>query len=363
MKKEYEVPVLPLEADLETKRVLKKLSTVRAALAELKGIAATIPNANILISTLSVQEAKDSSAVENIITTHDEAFRAQLGIQYVKGTAAKEVQNYVLALKTGFELVKSQGIITNATILKIQQQLEKNDAGYRKLPGTELKNDKTGEVVYTPPQSHERLVQLMGNLVEYLNVDEPQDIDPVVKMAIIHHQFESIHPFYDGNGRTGRILNILYLVAKGLIDLPVLYLSRYIIQNKNDYYRLLQQVRDTGKWEDWILFILDGVETVSLQSIELIKGIKELMQRYKIHIRKKYKFYSQDLLNNLFNHPYTKIEYLQKELKVSRQSASKYLNQLVDDPLAILKKVKIGRDYFFVNHKLMDLFIKYDYKL
>lgn len=257
----------------------------------------------------------------------------------------------------------NQKLITNSTILNIHKDLEQNDAGYRKLPGTELKNDKTGAVVYTPPQDARRILELMQNLVQYMNDDELQDIDPLVKMAIIHHQFESIHPFYDGNGRTGRIINILYLVSKGLIDLPVLYLSRYIIQNKQDYYRLLQEVREKGNWEEWSLFMLKGVETVARQSIELIKAIKILMQDYKVYIRKNYKFYSQDLLNNLFHHPYTKIEFLQKELNVSRQSASKYLNELVRSPQKLLIKVKIGRDYFFVNKSLMDLLARYDYKL
>jgi Fic family protein len=359
----YKIQKLPYPTDFETKKILKCLPRVHAALAELKGIAATIPNVSILLNTLALQEAKDSSAVENIITTHDELFKAELNLNLVKNIATKEVQNYASALKKGFAIVSSSKLLTNTTILQIHQELEQNNAGYRSVPGTELKNDKTNEVVYVPPQSKEDIKQLMANLIDYINDHEMQDLDPLIKMAVIHHQFESIHPFYDGNGRTGRIINILYLVANGLLDIPVLYLSRYIIQNKNEYYRLLQHVRDTDEWEEWILYMLAGIETVSKQSIELIKSIKTLMQDYKVHIRGKYKFYSQDLLNNLFRHPYTKIDFLQNELQISRQSASKYLNELAKDERNILVKVKIGRDYYFTNQSLLDLFLRYDYKL
>lgn len=359
----YNLSFLPYPIDFETKTVLKRLPKVHASLAELKGIAATIPNVNILINTLALQEAKDSSAVENIITTHDELFKAELNISMVKNIATKEVQNYASALKKGFAIVSKTKLLTNSTILDIHKELEQNNAGYRSVPGTELKNDRTQEVVYTPPQNRQEIKALMANLIDYINDCSMHDIDPLIKMAVIHHQFESIHPFYDGNGRTGRIVNILYLVASGLLDLPVLYLSRYVIQNKNEYYRLLQDVRDTENWEEWILYMLQGVETVSKQSIELIKSIKDLMQDNKIYIRKNYKFYSQDLLNNLFRHPYTKIEFLQNELGISRQSASKYLNDLAKDEKRILTKVKVGRDYFFINQSLMELFMRYDYKL
>jgi Fic family protein len=359
----YKVVALPLVQDLESKAVLKKLPAAHAALAELKGIAATIPNVSILLNTLALQEAKDSSAVENIITTHDELFRAALNLELVKNVAAKEVQYYAGALKLGFARVTEYKLITNGILLELHRELEGNTAGYRQVPGTELKNDRTGETVYTPPQSGAAVAKLMANLIDYINDDTLQEIDPLIKMALIHHQFESIHPFYDGNGRTGRIINILYLVAKGLLDTPVLYLSRYIIQHKQEYYRLLQSVRDKGDWEAWILFMLEAVEHVSRQSIELIKAIKNLMHEYKIHIREHYKYYSQDLLNNLFRHPYTKIDFLQHELNISRQSASKYLNELAADPRKILVKIKIGRNYFFINQSLMNLFARYDYKL
>ena len=357
----YDIPKLPLSIELETKPILKRLATARSALAELKGVSASIPNMTILVNTLSLQEAKDSSEVENIVTTHDELYKAELKLTKEKSLAAKEVQNYVAALKKGFDLIRTHGLLTNNIILEIHKELEQNDAGYRSVPGTELKNDRTQEVVYTPPQHKDDIIRLMDNLVNYINDEELEDIDPLIKMAVIHHQFESIHPFYDGNGRTGRIINILYLLAKGLQDYPILYLSRYINQHKSTYYRLLQEVRTKGIWEEWILFILDGVEKVSSQSILLIKEIKIVMQEYKNHIRSRYPFYSQDLLNNLFRHPYTKIEFLKYDLQCNRKTASSYLNQLAEDEKNILTKLKMGRHNYYVNTKLVDLLTSYDF--
>ena len=234
---------LPLDWDVETKTVLKSLPSAHAALAELKGIASTMPNQSILINTLGLQEAKDSSAIENIITTHDDLYKSELNLDSYKSLNAKEVQNYIAATKTGFDLISKNGLLTNRTVLKIQEVLEGNKAGFRKLPGTTLKNTSTGEIIYTPPQDPEEIKNLMTNLEKFINDKESCDFDPLVKMAIIHYQFESIHPFYDGNGRTGRIINILYLIQEKLQDLPILYLSNYIIKNKSDYYRLLQEVR------------------------------------------------------------------------------------------------------------------------
>ncbi len=215
-------------------------------------------------------------------------------------------------------------------------------------------NDKTGEVIYTPPQDYTAIVELMNNLEKFINTDEMMDADPLIKIALIHHQFESIHPFYDGNGRTGRIINILYLIQKNLLDLPVLYLSRYLIQHKGEYYRLLQQVREKGDWESWILYMLNGIEQTANESIVLIKNIRALMQEYKQNIRSNLpKLYSQDLLNNLFKYPYTKIEYIEAELDVSRSTAIRYLESLVKT--GILKKQKIGRDNFYINQRLFAL--------
>ncbi len=350
------ISLLPPNADLETRAVLKALAPAHRYLAELKGLAATIPNEHILINTLALQEAKDSSEIENVITTHDELYKADLFSDYIKNPAAKEVSRYAAALKTAFVQVKRDRLISVNRIIDTHQVLEQNDAGIRKLPGTALRNEWTGETVYTPPQDYGEIVRLMGNLEQFINDDALSDADALVKMAVIHHQFERIHPFYDGNGRTGRIINILFLVAKGLLDIPVLYLSRYIIRNRPDYYRLLQSTRDTGNWEPWILYMLEGVELTARQTIWIIRRIKEIMMGYKHHIRAELpKIYSQDILNNLFRHPYTKIESVQNDLGVSRLTATKYLTLLTEN--GFLEKHKVGRHNYYVNRPLMNIFM------
>lgn len=346
----FELKKLPLKDDIESRNVLKKLSGAHRALAELKGIVSSIPNENILINTLGLQEAKDSSAIENIITTHDDLYKAELNFEGFKSLEAKEVQNYISALKKGFRLISERRILTNNDIIEIQSELEKNSAGYRNVPGTSLKNAITGEIVYMPPQDIRTIKDLMSNLEEFINDDSLSEFDPIVKMAIIHYQFESIHPFYDGNGRTGRIINALYLVMKDLLDIPILYLSRYIIENKAEYYRLLQSVRDNNNWEDWLIYMINSIEETAKQTIILIKQIKELMLDYKHSIRDNYKFYSQDLLNNLFKHPYTKIEYLERDLNVSRITSANYLNKLAKD--GFLRKEKLGTGNYYINERL-----------
>lgn len=341
---------------LETRTVLKKLTTTRAALAELKGISSSIPNQQILIDTLSLQEAKDSSAIENIVTTQDEIYQSNFGLRTFSSAAAKEVHHYAEALKTGFRKVKQKGIININMILSAQQIIEQNNAGIRSLPGTVLKNDLTGELVYTPPQEYDTILELLSNLENFINESIMYDVDPLVKMAIIHYQFESIHPFYDGNGRTGRILNILYLIKEGLLDLPILYISRYIIHKRADYYRLLQQTREENSWEPWILYMLDAVEKTAHSTVEVIKGIKKLMLDYKRQIREKYpKMYSQDLINNIFRHPYTKIAWLENDLGVTRLTARKYLETLMEE--GFLKKIKSGRNNYYINPMLLELLI------
>jgi Fic family protein len=332
----------------ETTAILRRLNTASRALAELKGVAASIPNQNILINTLALQEAKDSSAIENIVTTHDELYRDDDPAD-AAGTAIKEVLRYRQALRTGFEQVRAHGLLTLNTILAIQEQLECSRAGFRKLPGTQLRNN-LGEVIYEPPQDALEVARLMGELECFVH-DEPLfGADPLVKMALIHHQFESIHPFYDGNGRTGRIINVLYLVKEGLLDIPVLYLSRHIVRTKPDYYRLLQAVRDNGAWEDWVLYMLDAVAHTATDTIATVQAIKVMLQDIKQRIRANYKFYSQDLINNLFNHPYTKVEFAQRELGVSRLTATKYLDTLARD--GILAKRRIGRTNYYINQPL-----------
>lgn len=352
----FVLKMLPPEIDLETTPVLKKAASAHRYLAELKGVSATIPNQSILINTLSLQEAKDSSAIENIITTHDDLFREEIFPEYELSATAKEVSSYVSALKTGYSLVKSSGLLTSNHIIDIQAKMEKTRSGFRKLPGTELRNEQTGETVYIPPQDPEAIVSLMSNLENYINDNSLSDVDPLIKMAVIHYQFESIHPFYDGNGRTGRIINVLYLVLEDLLDIPVLYLSRYIVKNKSMYYRLLQKVRNESAWEDWILFMLNAVEETSKQTILMVEAIRKVLLEYKQFIRAKYKFYSQDLINNLFFHPYTKIEFIMRDIKVSRHTATKYLDALCEDGL--LKKQKIIRTNYYINTALYSILTK-----
>jgi Fic family protein len=346
------LPPLPLTnlASLETREVWAALTVAHRHLAELKGLCESLPNEAILLDTLGIQEAKDSSEIENIITTHDELFASQEDSAVTP--AAKEVRHYVTAMRTGYEAVRSSGLIRLETVLAVQAELEQNRAGLRKLPGTVLKNEATGTVIYEPPQDAAEVESLMSNLIDFIHADD--GLDPLLHMAITHHQFESIHPFYDGNGRTGRILNLLMLQREGLLDLPVLYLSRYITTTKPDYYRLLQTVRDQERWADWCLYLLRGVAVTSRSAIKLVKAFRDLMLKTKHELRERLpKLYSQDLLNNLYRHPYTKIEFIERDLGVSRITAAKYLDQL--SVAGLVRKQKMGKTNFYINEPLFTL--------
>ena len=346
------LPLLPLPdiAPLENRELWAALTTAHRHLAELKGLCDSLPNEGILLDTLGIQEAKDSSEIENIITTHDELYASQPDAAV--SPAAKKVRHYVSALRVGYEAVRASGLIRLETLLAVQGELEQNRAGLRKLPGTILKNEATGRTIYEPPQDAVEVERLMGNLIDFIHADD--GLDPLLRMAIVHHQFESIHPFYDGNGRTGRILNLLMLQREGLLDLPVLYLSRYITTTKPDYYRLLQTVRDEDRWEDWCLYLLRGVALTSRSAITLVKAFRELMLKTKHEMRERLpKLYSQDLLNNLFRYPYTKIEFIEQELGVSRPTAAKYLEQLT--AAGLVRKQRRGKTNFYINEPLFAL--------
>ncbi|MDH4377967.1 MAG: Fic family protein [Ramlibacter sp.] len=338
----------------ETPEILKRLASSSRQLAELKGVAATIPNQGILINTLGMQEAKDSSEIENIVTTHDELFRDEARPDGAASAAAKEVLRYRQALQVGYEQVRSTGLLTVRNIVDIQMALERNQAGFRKLPGTTLQ-DAAGRVVYTPPQDVAEIERLMRDLERFINEETLFDADPLIKMALVHHQFESIHPFYDGNGRTGRILNVLYLVKSGLLDIPVLYLSQHIVRTKSRYYELLQAVREHDAWEDWVLYMLEAVETTARQAVITIGAIRSALMDYKHRIRSAHKFYSQDLINNLFTHPYTKIEFVQADLGVSRLTATKYLDALA--AAGFVDKLRVGRSNYFINVALQRILV------
>lgn len=359
MAKTYTIPKLPLGIDLETKEILKQVNLANKALAELKGVAHTIPNEGVLINSLVIQEAKESSEVENIVTTHDEIFQADLSVSnYAVSNAAKEVMNYREAMLEGFSRVKENMLLTNNIIKNIQEKLEKNKAGFRTSAVT-LQNSKQ-EIVYAPPKTGDEVEHYMSNLEQFINNSELSDLDPLIKLAIIHHQFESIHPFYDGNGRTGRIISVLYLVQNRLLDLPILYLSRYITRNKADYYKLIQAVRDNDgdikDWRNWVMFILKGIEVTSKETIILINGIAQLMAQYKAILKPVFgKTYKHELLNNLFFHPYTKIEFIERDMNVQRKTAAKYLDMIVD--LKLLTKMKKGSSNYYINNALFELFL------
>ena len=343
--------MLPLKKDIETKRILKQLSRTSRALAELKGVAQTMPNQNILINAIMINEAKTSSGIENIVTTHDEIYKAMVRPTNTS-PAAKEVVDYRAAVWKGYELIKEKGIINTNVITSIQEEVEHNQAGIRSVPGTVIKNNVTGEIVYVPPQEKAEILEYMKNLEEYINNDDDM-VDPLIKLAMIHYQFESIHPFYDGNGRTGRIINILYLVLKDLIDTPILYLSKYIIRNKIKYYDLFKETRDTGNFEEWIIYILVGIEEMAEETIGIINRIRDEILKMKYELRDKTKLYSKELLEALFFEFYTKIPYIQEQLRVSDKTAQKYLDMLVE--LGFLTSEKIGRERIYKNERLFNI--------
>ena len=348
---------LPPEREkVETLSILRQISGSASALGELKGVAKTIPNQAMLINAVVLQEAKDSSEIENIITTRDELYRAltTAGKQPVQ---VKEVINYRKAIFTGFEIIKKQGFLRVSDIETIQKTIIENNAGIRNMSGTVLKNDRTGKTVYTPPQEKSEILDLLGNFLEYFNLNQ-MDLHPLINLAILHYQFESIHPFYDGNGRTGRILNILYLLINNLLDIPILYLSSYINKNKSDYYKLLNKVNNTDDWEEYILYILKAIEETSLKTIDKINNIKELLEKAieKAKARAP-KIYRKELIELLFEQPYSKIDFVVKRLNVERKAASRYLKKF--EEIELLKSTKIGRETIYINEDLIEILKKY----
>ncbi|MFM7022000.1 MAG: Fic family protein [Flavobacteriales bacterium] len=351
-----DLPLLPPRLKL-TPKVYNKTVSANKALAELKGLAGLIPNQAIILNSLILKEAKDSSEIENIVTTQDELYKAFSQESTSVDPAVKEVLNYREALWTGFEAIKKRQIITVKEIIKIQEHLIGNNAGVRQQPGTALKNAKTGEVIYTPPVGKKVIEEKLKNLEEYINTDM-DEVDALIRMALLHYQFESIHPFYDGNGRTGRILNVLYLIHQGLLELPILYMSSYIIKHKKFYYEGLDRVRTKNDWENWIIYMLDAVEQTSKDTIVLIKAIKNLLDDTVEKVKKQYpKIYSKELVEALFNQPYCRISILEEKLGVSRFTASKYLKDL--EEFGLLKGEKIGREILYVNKALFELLKKH----
>ena len=358
----YSIPALPLTGvDFEKADLLRALVKAHRHLAELKGCAASIPNQAILVDTLALQEAKASSEIESYVTTQDELFQADLKLAESVSPAAKEVARYRESLKQGFERMKAQqGLITKSTLIALFQELKNSTEGFRHAPGTVLKNDKTGATVFVPPQDGAEIQRHMNELERFINT--PDELDALIKMALIHHQFESIHPFSDGNGRIGRILCVLFLVQSELLDAPVLYLSRYINRHKQDYYRLLQAVRDlvpntqawAEAWQAWVIFMLNAVADTAQRGVLLVSAMRDLMAHTKRQMREQLpSLYSQDLLNNLFRHPYTRIEFVQQDLGVTRQTAARYLRQLVQ--AGLVEEHTHGKHVYFINAPLVAL--------
>lgn len=350
------LPFLPPNSNIETKDILKKAIAAGRALAELKGIGETIPDQSILVNSLILQEAKASSEIENVITTNDALFRAFTAQTGQIDSATKEVLRYREALWEGFTGLHERPVLTTNLFIKIVQIIKENQAGIRKTPGTKVSNANTGEVIYTPPEGESIIRDKLKNLEDYIHSED--DIDPLIKLALIHYQFEAIHPFVDGNGRAGRILNILFLVFKELLDLPVLYLSKYIIEHKNEYYKLLRNVAERDEWEPWIVYMLEAIENTALYTRNKILDIRELMSETLEFAKHKLpkRVYSKELIELLFRQPYTKGQFLVDAGIAQRQTAAEYLKEL--EKIDILKSHKTGKENLYLNIKLYDLLSK-----
>ncbi len=344
-----DLPLLPPTADIETKAVLKQSIAANRALSELKGFAQTLPNQDLLINGIILQEARLSSEIENIVTTNDELYQSTSDEAGVN-PHTKEILHYREALWSGFTSLMKRPLSVN-TFIEIVQVIKQNSSGIRKTTGTKIAG--AGETLYTPPEGEAVIRKKLSNLEAFIHAED--DIDLLVKMAIVHYQFEAIHPFSDGNGRTGRIINILYLIEKGLLDVPVLYLSQYIIRNKNAYYEGLRKVTEERAWESWVLYILEAIETTAVATKAKIEAINELMRRYNETAKERAgKAYSKELIELIFEHPYCKIKFLEDRGIAKRQTAAEYLKTF--EILGMLRSQKVGRDVYYINDALIAIF-------
>ena len=350
-----DLPLLPPKAEIETNAILKKAISAGRALAELKGVGRTIPNQAILVNSIILQEAKASSEIENIVTTHDALFRAFSAKTGQIDPATKEVLRYREALWEGFNSLRERPLLTTNLFVRIVQTLRANKAGIRNTPGTKVANAATGEVVFTPPEGEDVIRSKLKNLEDYIHAEDA--VDPLIKLALIHYQFEIIHPFTDGNGRTGRILNILFLTSKQLLELPVLYLSKYIIERKSDYYRLLRAVTEHQEWESWISYMLDAVEQTALLTRDKILAIRALLMETLELTKEKLpsRVYSKDLIELLFHQPYTKGQFLVDAGIAKRQAAADYLKEL--EEIGVLEVHRTGRENLYLNTKLYEILL------
>ncbi len=349
---------LPPKANLESVEILKASIEANKLLAELKGYCQTLPNPHLLLNTIVLQESKESSAIENIVTTQDELYQETLRTSdTIKNAAAKEVIQYRESMYWGLAEMQKKGFISTNLLVGIMQRLRNTDENIRNTPGTKLANPSNKQIVYTPPEGDQIIREKLKQLETFMNDGEFSDLDGLVKMALVHYQFEAIHPFSDGNGRTGRILNVLYLINQNLISLPVLYLSYYIIQNKSDYYRLLREVTEKGNWAEWVLFIVKGVGETSALTLKKINAILQLKSDSEEKIKKALKAsYSRELCDLLYSYPYIKIKILEENNIAKRQTASEYLKKL--QKIGLLDMVKIGKETYYINKGLMDILAK-----
>ena len=348
---------LPFNINIESKEILKALNSANSKLGELNGIAKTIPNPNVLLNAITLAEARESSEIENIVTTFDEIYR-EIALNE-NNRDSKEVLNYRQAILEGYNLVKKNGYISSNMLVDIHHIIEPEVGGIRKIPGTVIKNTSTGEVLHTPPQSENEIRDYLSNLEKYINYPEIEDYDPIVKMSLIHYQFESIHPFHDGNGRTGRMLNILYLILQNRLELPILYLSKYINANRQEYYRLLHEVRkDINNLDDYLMYMIRGVEWTSDFTINFISEFRKTMDEASSVIESRLpNIYSKELVNYLFYDFYTRNEYLCNNLHISRNTATKYLKLLCDE--GILIEERVGKSKIYKNAYLYSLVSKW----
>lgn len=352
LKKPYnDLPLLPPKVYIETREVLRKTISAGRALAQLKGTLLNLPNPTLFLDTIYLQEAKASSEVENIITTNDELYKSLIAFRKVENSATKEVLNYKKALWLGLEELEKKPFITTNLCISIVQCIKQNTASIRNTPGTTLSNAK-GEVIYSPPSGETVIREKLANLEKFINEDEK--FDPLIKMAIMHYQFEAIHPFSDGNGRTGRILLLLYLKLSGLLDTPAIYLSEYIIKNKSDYYKYLRGVTENNEWEAYILYMLDMVEETSNKGLERLIKITTTMDKTAEEIKLKLpKIYSKDLIEILFRLPYTKRQHLIAENIGNPKTVGNYLQLLEEN--GFLQAVKVGKEKLYLNHQLLKI--------
>lgn len=345
-----QLPLLPPSQDIETPGILKKVIRATRALAELKGAGKNIPNQSVLINSIALQEAKESSEIENIFTTHDELYRAFEALENNINPHTKEVLKYQDALWYGYNKINEQPLLTTNLFIKLVRIIKENKAGIRNTPGTRIKNQHD-EIIYTPPDGEEIIRDLLKNLEDYIHSED--DIDPLIKLAVIHYQFEAIHPFSDGNGRTGRLINVLYLIQQELIELPVIYLSKYLIDHKTAYYNLLKEVTEKAKWNSWIMFMLDAVESMALYTKQKIGDIYQLKDKVGEELKAKTNFYSMELLDVIFQRPYCRNRHLVNAGIAKRKTAGEYLYKM--EELGLMKSMKSGRNVYFINKQLLEI--------